>query len=63
MPGPQVLGKLRGHEEPDVVAAKHCQKLLGHFLEEAGSRVRATERSLKSEEKATWSLALTLVQP
>ena len=32
---PQCLGKLRGHEEPDVVATKHCQQLLGHFLEEA----------------------------
>lgn len=38
MPCPQVLGKLRGHEEPDVVAAKYCQKLLGHLLEEAGKQ-------------------------
>lgn len=33
---PHGLGKLGGHQEPDVVATKHGQQLLGHFLEEAG---------------------------
>lgn len=34
----QCLGELRGHQEPDVVATKHCQQLLGHFLEEVGKK-------------------------
>lgn len=32
---PHGLGELRGHQEPDVVATKNCQQLLGHLLEEA----------------------------
>lgn len=35
---PHCLGELGGHQEPDVVAAKNCQQLLGHFLEEAGDQ-------------------------
>lgn len=35
---PQCLGELGGHQEPDVVATKHCQQLPGHFLEEAGTQ-------------------------
>ena len=38
---PQCLGKLRGHEEAGVVATKHRQQLLGHFLEEAGKQSEA----------------------
>ena len=35
---PHGLRELGGHQEPDVVATKHCQQLLGHFLEEAGKQ-------------------------
>lgn len=35
---PHGLGELRGHQEPDVIATKYRQELLGHFLEEAGER-------------------------
>ena len=35
---PHCLGKLRGHQEPDIVATKYRQQLLGHFLEEAGKQ-------------------------
>lgn len=35
---PHCLGELRGHQEPDVVATKYCQQLLGHLLEEAGEQ-------------------------
>lgn len=30
------LRELRGHQEPGVVATKHCQQLPGHLLKELG---------------------------
>lgn len=33
--GSHWLGQLGGHQEPSVVATKHCQELPGHLLQES----------------------------
>lgn len=44
------LGELTGHQKPGVVAAKHCQQLLGHFLEEAGRQSQGHEAAPGEEQ-------------
>lgn len=51
---PPCLGKLGGHQEPDVVATKHRQQLLGHFLEEAGKQSEGNQKHLMHKGKARW---------
>lgn len=49
---PHCLGEPGGHQEPDVVAAKHCQQLLGHFLEEAGKQSEGHEDTARAHGEA-----------
>lgn len=57
---PHYMGELGGHQEPDVVTTKHCQQLLGHFLEEAqkqseGHRDAANPRGEASPSSRPWT--------